>query len=140
MSEQPDLSTATNIDTHVHAVPAFYHAIMPVKPDIIWTVQRQLQHMANLSISHAVLSVPWPGASVYKGNKPATVALARILNEYFAEVVHKFPTHFSFFAATPLPYPEPALREVRVFLKQCTSDQALESTDRLGRSSMRLQN
>jgi 6-methylsalicylate decarboxylase len=107
----PAVRNATKIDTHVHAVPSFYFDIMPVKPGS-WSIERHLEHMANLSIAHAVLSIPWPGASVYAGNQSATTALARILNEYLGQLSRIYPNQFSYVAVVPLPYADSAFREV----------------------------
>ncbi|KAF2658987.1 amidohydrolase 2 [Lophiostoma macrostomum CBS 122681] len=116
-TEPPGLGNATKIDVHVHAVPRFYFDIMPVKPsDEPWTVSRQFEHMASLGIAHSILSLPWPGASVYAGNQTAARALARITNEYLAEVVRLHPKRFSFMAVTPLPFADAALREVQYAL------------------------
>ncbi|KAF2740409.1 hypothetical protein EJ04DRAFT_482411 [Polyplosphaeria fusca] len=111
----PAVENATKIDTHVHAVPQFYLDIMPVKPGS-WSIEQHLELMANLSIAHAVLSIPWPGASIYAGNQSATVALARIVNEYLGELCRVLPKQFSYVAVVPLPYVDLALREAKYAL------------------------
>lgn len=42
--------------------------------------------MANHSISHAVLSISTPASNVFLGNQTLSVGLARLLNEWLAEV------------------------------------------------------
>lgn len=72
-----------------HAVPDFYRALTPTtggRPTPGWDVAAQLQFMANNSIRHSVLSISTPGSTVYLGNETASVGLARLLNEWLAEV------------------------------------------------------
>ena len=41
------------------------------------------------------------------------MGLARLLNEWLAELSRVFPERFSFYSVTPLPYVEAALKEVQ---------------------------
>lgn len=75
--------------TAVHAIPDFYYALVPDtggRPTPPWDVATHLQFMANHSISHAVLSISTPGSNVFLGNQTLSIGLARLLNEWLAEV------------------------------------------------------
>jgi hypothetical protein len=79
-----------------------------------------------LGVSHGVVSISLPGANVFPGNEAYTAGLARLLDEWLAEVsllrhpipsstlsqtaqlVRTFPDRFSFFAVMPLPYTKSA--------------------------------
>lgn len=56
-----------------------------------------LHFMANHSISHAVLSISTPGSNLFLGDQVLTVGLARLLNEWLAEMSEHFngcqPSH-----------------------------------------------
>lgn len=69
--------------------------------------------MASNDIAHSILSISTPGSVVFVGNETYSVGLARLLNEWMAEVVRLFPRHFSFYAVTPLPYVSAALKEIK---------------------------
>ncbi|KAK5012160.1 hypothetical protein LTR60_004527 [Cryomyces antarcticus] len=108
-------ASATRIDTHVHLVPDWYRALVPVtggNPTPEWDVQSHLQFMADNGIRHSFASVSSPGSGAYPGDETKSVALARILNEWSAALVKTYPDRFSFFAVVPLPYVQAAITEV----------------------------
>ena len=73
----------------MHAIPDFYYTLVPNtggRPTPVWDVATHLQFMANNSISHAILSISMPGSNVFLGDQVLTVGLARLLNEWLAEV------------------------------------------------------
>jgi 6-methylsalicylate decarboxylase len=67
--------------------------------------------MASQGISRAVLAFSSPGANVYPGNRIATVALARLINEQSAAYSRAHPEKFTFYAVVPLPYTDQAITE-----------------------------
>lgn len=73
----------------------------------------QLSFMETQGIAHAIVAFSTPGPNVFPGNRLATVALARILNEQAAAYCRAHPGKFSFYAQVPLPYTAEALREAR---------------------------
>ncbi|KAJ7931326.1 hypothetical protein B0H13DRAFT_2263902 [Mycena leptocephala] len=96
---------ATTVDVHAHHVPNWLRTIEPSDGGIlspVWTLELQLQHMANQSIGRSVLSIPKP--NIFLGDKNATMAIARLLNENSAALVKALPRRFSFFATSALPY------------------------------------
>ncbi|KAJ7022750.1 hypothetical protein C8F04DRAFT_926661, partial [Mycena alexandri] len=96
---------ATTVDVHAHHVPTWFRTIMPSDggmPTPLWTLELQLQHMANQSIGRSILSIPKP--NIFLGDKNATMAIARLLNENTAALAKALPRRFSFFATSALPY------------------------------------
>ncbi|KAJ7288281.1 amidohydrolase 2 [Mycena rebaudengoi] len=81
----------------------------------MWTLELQLQHMANQSIARSILSIPNP--NVFLGDKNATLAIARLLNENSAALVKALPHRFSFFATSSLPYVNEATVEAKYSLE-----------------------
>lgn len=70
-------------------VPDFYRILYPLidtRPTPFWDIATQFQFMANNSIAHSVLSISTPGSVIFPGNEAASVGLARVLNEWLAEV------------------------------------------------------
>ena len=72
--------------------------------------------MQAVGIRKSVLSISAPGTTVYVNDEAKAPALARLLNEYLAALSRTYPSHFDFFAVTPLPYVDAAIREVRYAL------------------------
>ncbi|KAJ7741323.1 hypothetical protein B0H16DRAFT_1694028 [Mycena metata] len=104
---------ATTIDVHAHHVPNWFRTIMPSDggmPTPVWTLELQLQHMANQSIGRSILSIPKP--NIFLGDKNATMAIARLLNENTAALAKALPQRFSFFATSALPYVNESITEV----------------------------
>ncbi|PQE15162.1 2-amino-3-carboxymuconate-6-semialdehyde decarboxylase protein [Rutstroemia sp. NJR-2017a BVV2] len=66
----------------------------------------------------SVLSISAPGSTVFAGNGAASAALARLLNEWHAALVRKYPTRFSFVAVIPLPYTQEAITEATYALRK----------------------
>ncbi|PQE22001.1 2-amino-3-carboxymuconate-6-semialdehyde decarboxylase protein [Rutstroemia sp. NJR-2017a BBW] len=66
----------------------------------------------------SVLSISAPGSTVFAGNGAASAALARLLNEWHAALVRKYPTRFSFVAVIPLPYTREAITEATYALRK----------------------
>lgn len=76
-------------DETVHAIPDFYYALVPDtggRPTPAWDAATHLQFMANHSISYAFLSISTPASNVFLGDQTLTIGLARLLNEWLAEV------------------------------------------------------
>ena len=72
--------------------------------------------MQNVNIRKSVLSISSPGSTVYVDDEAKATALARLLNEYLAALSRTYPSHFAYFAVTPLPYVGAAIKEVRYAL------------------------
>lgn len=114
-------ATATRIDTHTHPVPSWFRALQPLaagRETPSWNVSSHLGFMAAHKIKRSILCISTPQANAFPGEKEKTTALARLLNEYVAEVVRVFPDRFSWIAITALPYVEESLGEVRYALDE----------------------
>ncbi|KAG9997167.1 hypothetical protein KCU78_g17087, partial [Aureobasidium melanogenum] len=115
----PPFSNASRVDVHAHIVPTWYHALVPTtgqSPTPNWTPEAQFKMMQSVNIRKSVLSISSPGSTVYVDDEAKATALARLLNEYLAALSRTYPSHFSFFAVTPLPYVDAAIKEARYAL------------------------
>lgn len=98
---------SNNFSIKAHVVPDFYGTLVPLTgefPTPAWDLRTHLAFMANNSISRGILSISSPGSAVYLGNEAYTVGIARLLNEWLAELVNVLPQRFEFFSVVPLPY------------------------------------
>jgi hypothetical protein len=122
-----DFTQATKIDTHTHPIPSWFHALEPqaagrATPE--WNATSHLFFMASHGIKRSVLSVSTPQANAFLTErdealrKQKTIALARLLNEFVAELCRVYPERFSWLAVTPLPYVTAAVTEARYALDE----------------------
>ncbi|MCX2728299.1 amidohydrolase family protein [Thermomicrobium sp. 4228-Ro] len=102
------------IDLHGHIAPPPYWAALeragmptPVPP---WSVEQLLAVMDQYGITATVVSLPPPG--VFFGDGAQARALARVVNEFAAELVQRYPARFAALATLPLPDIEAALVEL----------------------------
>jgi len=117
----PNFDNATRVDTHVHPVPSWFRDLQPLaagRETPSWDINSHLQFMAEHSIKRSILCISTPQANAYPGDRSKTVALARLLNEFAAQIVRVYPSRFSFLAVTPLPYVQEALTEVGYALEE----------------------
>jgi 6-methylsalicylate decarboxylase len=110
------------IDVHQHIAPPAYAAWLRSRgirdaggrelPE--WSVAEALATMDEHEIATAVVSLSAPGVHLDAGKEqdPVARAKARDVNELAAEIVHRHPTRFGFFATLPLPDVDGALDEV----------------------------
>ncbi|KAJ4373796.1 hypothetical protein N0V83_002535 [Neocucurbitaria cava] len=126
-----DFSTATRIDTHTHPIPPWFRALEPQaagRATPSWNPSAHLQFMSSHSITHSILCISTPQANAFstdptlssdaKLRKKKTIALARLLNEFSAELCRVYPKRFSWLAVTPLPYVEEGVVEARYALEE----------------------
>jgi predicted TIM-barrel fold metal-dependent hydrolase len=118
---------ATHIDTHTHPIPPWFRLLEPLaagRTTPSWTISSHLSFMSTHSIKKSVLSVSTPQANAFlsdsdvSSRKKKTVALARLLNEYVAQVVRLFPERFAWMAITPLPFVDDAVAEVKYAVEE----------------------
>lgn len=127
----PDFSNARRIDTHTHPIPPWFRALEPSaagRPTPSWSPGAHLQFMSERAIRTSVLSVSTPQGNAFATparferdpvvRRKKTVALARVLNEYVAEVCRVWPERFSWMGVTALPYVEESVVEVRYVLEE----------------------
>ncbi|KAG5634011.1 hypothetical protein H0H81_003895 [Sphagnurus paluster] len=112
-------STSTIIDVHTHVVPSWYQSLVPTtggNPTPTWDINSYLSFMASQGIARSIFSFSAPGANVYQGNQPATIALARLINEQAAAYCFANPGKLNFYAVVPLPYTQAAIIEAKYAL------------------------
>lgn len=115
----------TRIDVHHHVVPPDYAAVVRGKaklevPVSAWTLERSLADMDAAGVATAVASISNPG--LFFGDPAEARRLARICNEYGAELGRRYPGRFGMFAALPLPDVEGALAEIAYALDELGLD------------------
>lgn len=125
--DQAAFAAATKIDTHTHLIPPWFRALAPDaagRATPVWDASAHLAFMAERGIAHSVVSVSTPQGNAFPDEddeglrKQKTVALARLLNEYAAEVGRLYPQRFSWVGVVPLPYVEESVREGRYVLEE----------------------
>jgi predicted TIM-barrel fold metal-dependent hydrolase len=120
-SPLPNFDNASRIDTHVHPVPSWFRSLQPNaagRETPSWNISSHLSFMAEHSIKRSILCISTPQANAFPGDRAKTVALARLLNEFSAELVRVFPERFSWLAVTALPYVTESVREVQYALEE----------------------
>ena len=110
------------IDIHHHILPPEYLSLL-AKIDIItvdntnfppWNPEQSLALMDRQNIAIAVTSISSPGISF--GDIEFTKNLARLCNNYSANLIKKYPNRFGSLAILPLPDIEASLHELEYAL------------------------
>jgi len=89
--------------------------------------------MDSAGVDRQVLSVT--PQSPHLADEHAAVAAARFANDFYAEVVERWPDRFSAFAALPLPHVDAALAELTRALDELGMVGVAITTDVLGRTA-----
>jgi predicted TIM-barrel fold metal-dependent hydrolase len=101
------------IDVHHHYVPPGYVSAVgsaTLAPQILgWTPAKSLDDMDRAGVARAILSITTPGLTF--GFADASAKLARMCNEYAADMVRSHAGRFGMFAALPLPDAKASLAE-----------------------------
>ena len=118
-------SVPHRIDVHHHFVPPAYKAEMmkkrPMQPVMErWTVAGSIADMDRAGTATALVSVTTPG--LHFGNAAEARRLARLCNEYAAEMARDHPSRFGLFAGLPWPDADGALNEVAYALDTLKAD------------------
>jgi predicted TIM-barrel fold metal-dependent hydrolase len=116
------------IDVHHHLIPpAFEKALsnkgiqtVPGARLPTWTSEESLDVMQLNGIQTAILSLSSPG--VYFGDVNEAVSLARVCNEYAAQLKRDNPGILGFFAVLPMPFPDLACSEAIYALDVLNAD------------------
>lgn len=106
------------IDVHHHILPPDYASALARagittsggRPIPAWDVQSTLELMDRHAIATAITSISEPG--IYFGNPAFARDLARLCNEFSAQLIHEHPQRLGAFAILPLPDIDAALREL----------------------------
>jgi predicted TIM-barrel fold metal-dependent hydrolase len=109
------------VDTHHHFFPPPYleplkawsdraglAALWPAQQN--WTVAKAIEDMDRNTVATAMLSISTPG--IWFGEAEAARRMARICNDYGAELVRSHPGRFGLFACVPMPDVDGTLREI----------------------------
>ncbi len=120
-------SVVNRIDTHHHIVPPAYSNWLAEKgvtagglPIPKWNSNEALRVMDQLGVASSICSVSTPG--VHLGDDREAREMARVVNEYAADVVQKHPDRFGFFATLTLPDVEGAVGEASYALDELNAD------------------
>jgi predicted TIM-barrel fold metal-dependent hydrolase len=125
------MSGLQRIDVHHHIYPPRYIAeegdrivsIAPGFPAAIlteWTAEKTLDDMDRNDIQASIVSISTPG--VWFGNVEKGRKLARICNDFAAELILQYPKRFGMFGVIPLPDVEGSLREIEYCFEQLKFD------------------
>jgi len=120
------------IDTHHHFFPPEYleplaawnrrdgvaPGLQPPQRD--WSVAKALEDMDKNNVSTAVLSISTPG--VYFGDGDQARRMARLCNEYAAQMARDHKGRFGLFASVPMPDVDGTLREIEYALDTLKAD------------------
>lgn len=120
-----DVAARRIIDVHAHLTPPAYVADLAgagdlQPPTLNWTIGKHIEDMDKAGVELSVLSVTTPG--VWFKDVARARRLARITNDFAAELRERHPARISQFAAIPLPDTEGSLREIEYGLDVLRSD------------------
>jgi len=125
-------ATPHRIDVHHHIVPpryladvgvdrVFRQALPPLKKQVMaWTPEKSIEEMDRNGIATAFASVSAPG--VWFDDVPFSRGIARMCNDYGAQLVRDHPGRFGLFASLPLPDIDGSLREIDYALDTLAAD------------------
>ena len=113
------------IDVHHHLTPPDYLTAVRghlnvTPPAANWSLDKTLDDMAAAGVLTAMLSVSTPG--LWFGDVGASTRLARICNDYAAQLVRDNPGRFGAFAALPMPNADATLGEITYALDTLKAD------------------
>lgn len=121
-------TNGNKIDIHHHITPAKYVERLASigiteafgQPFPEWTPATSLGYMKKLGISTAILSISTPGVCVQDDS--FNKSLARLCNEYMAEVKFNHPDRFGGFATIPLTNIPDAIDELKYAMNELNLD------------------
>ena len=113
------------IDVHAHLTPPAYVADLAgagdlQPPTLNWTIGKHIEDMDKAGVELSILSVTTPG--VWFKDVPRARRLARLTNDFAADLRQKHPARISQFAAIPLPDTEGSLKEIEYGLDVLKAD------------------
>ena len=102
------------IDVHHHIAPPAYSAALKsmMRGHAKWSVQGTLEEMDKSGTATAITSLINPAMPVWLNDVPGGRKMARIANEYAAQLTRDHPGRFGSFASIPLWDTEGSLREI----------------------------
>ena len=123
---------ARRVDVHHHFFPPAY--IEPLAqwnkaqgiadglqvPQKAWSIEKALEDMDRNEVATGILSISTPG--VWFGGQDDARKMARLCNEYGAEMGRNHKGRFGLFAALPMPDVEGSLKEIEYALDTLKAD------------------
>jgi predicted TIM-barrel fold metal-dependent hydrolase len=102
------------IDVHHHfAPPGYSQELRALKQGHAkWSVEGTLDEMEKSGITTAFTSLINPGMQAWGGDVEGSRKIARISNEYAAQLMRDYPGRFGSFASIPFPDIDSSLREI----------------------------
>ena len=102
------------IDVHHHFAPPGYSKELKtlMQGHAKWSVEGTLDEMGKSGISTAFTSLINPGMQAWGKDVQGSRRIARISNEYAAQLMRDYPGRFGSFASIPFPDIEGSLREI----------------------------
>ena len=102
------------IDIHHHFAPPGYSKELKAlkQGHAKWSVEGTLDEMEKSGIQTAFTSLINPGMQAWMGNLEGSRKIARISNEYAAQLMRDYPGRFGSFATIPFPHIDESLREI----------------------------
>ena len=126
------------IDTHTHVVPPEYRTWLEQHsayrgPFVDWSEDATVEYFERLGVATAILSVSTPDARISPADeRDDTRRIARVVNEFSAELVRNDPARFGFFATLALPDVEGAIAEAQSTLDELAADGVVLMTNAEG--------
>ena len=114
MTAGSEPGTPNRIDVHHHFAPPGYSKELKtlMQGHAKWSVEATLEEMEKSGIVTSFTSLINPGMQAWSGDVAASRKVARISNEYAAELMRDYPRRFGSFASIPFPDIEASLREI----------------------------
>ena len=105
---------SSRIDVHHHIAPPGYSQELSalMLGHAKWSVQATLDEMEKSGIRTAFTSLINPGLQAWMGKAQESQKIARISNEYAAQLMRDHPGRFGSFASIPFPDVDGSLREI----------------------------
>ncbi len=102
------------IDVHHHIAPPGYSKELKAlnQGHAKWSVDATLDEMEKSRIQTAFTSLINPGMQAWMGNVEGSRRIARMSNEYAAQLMRDYPGRFGSFASIPFPDVDGSLREM----------------------------
>jgi predicted TIM-barrel fold metal-dependent hydrolase len=112
------------IDVHHHFAPPAYSAALKaiMRGHAKWSVQGTLEEMDKSGIATCFTSLINPGMQAWGGDVEGSRKIARVSNEYAAQLKRDYPGRFGSFASIPFPDIASSLAEIEYSMDTLKAD------------------
>jgi len=112
------------IDVHHHFAPPAYSSALKEKMlgHAKWSVQGTLEEMDKSGIATCFTSLINPGMQAWMGDVEGSRKIARVSNEYAAQLMRDHPGRFGSFASIPFPDIDGSLKEIEYAMDTLKAD------------------